>query len=330
MNNAFNAEIPQTPELDSTLDLSVVIAVDGAPDLPGTVSSYRSMLDALNMTYEVICVINDTDDALRRSLDNLTDSWDELAIIGQRAWNDEDAALLRAVNRCRGEYVLTVAGWPELDPASLPALIEAVRDKDMVVAAREGRQASHRNRVLQWIFSKYFGNSVSDIFCRTRIVRREVLEEICGFGVRQHFLPAIASELGYSVTELTLPQADSDAPGTAKFVFKPFAHMRALFDALMLYVVLKFLRRPLRFFGAIGMPILLVGFMITLVYLIGRIFGMMSLADRPGLIFAVLMVVLGIQIIALGLVGEIIVFAKSRKQKQYAVKALIRRGPNDS
>mgnify|MGYP001823384211 CR=1 FL=1 len=56
--------------------------------------------------------------------------------------------------------------------------------------------------------------------------------------------------------------------------------------------------------------------MITLVYLIGRIFGIMSLADRPGLIFAVLMVVLGIQIIALGLVGEISVFANSRKQNR--------------
>jgi len=92
--------------------------------------------------------------------------------------------------------------------------------------------------------------------------------------------------------------------------------------------VLKFLRRPLRFFGAIGLPILLVGFAITMVYLMARIFGAVALADRPGLIFAVLMMVLGIQVIALGLVGEIIVFANNRKLRQYSVKALIRRKPS--
>ncbi|WP_299567671.1 glycosyl transferase family 2 [uncultured Sulfitobacter sp.] len=329
MNRSINKDLPHTPALETALDLSVVFAVDGAPDLPATVGSYRAALDALGVSYEVFCVIDDHDADLRRSLDHLARDWDELVILGQRTWIDEDAALLKAVNRSRGDYVLTLAGWPEIDPDGLARLMDAVHDADMAVAAREGRRASLRNRVLQWIFGRFFGSSVSDIFCRTRIARRIVLEEVSGFGVRQHFLPAIASELGYSVAEVTLPQADDRTPGAATFVFKPFAHMRALFDALMLYVVLKFLRRPLRFFGAIGLPILLAGLVITTVYLMARIFGAVALADRPGLIFAVLMIVLGIQVIALGLVGEIIVFASNRKLNQYSVKALIRHRPSD-
>ncbi len=329
MNRAINNDLPLETAQETALGLSVIIAVDGAPDLPATLASYRPALDALGVTYEVLCVIDDRDTELRQPLDDLAEGWDELTIMGQRTWIDEDAALLKAVNRSRGDYVLTLAGWPEIDPAALTLLMDAAPDADMVLAAREGRRASMRNRVLQWIFARYFGNSVSDIFCRTRIARRTVLEEVSGFGVRQHFLPAIASELGYSVTEVAVPQAAHDAPGAAKFVFKPFAHIRALFDALTLYVVLKFLRRPLRFFGAIGLPILLVGLAITMVYLTARIFGVIALADRPGLIFAVLMIVLGIQVIALGLVGEIIVFANNRKLKQYSVKALIRRDPSD-
>lgn len=326
MNITADERFPDSP----MPALSVIVAVDGAPDLPAALGSYRSALDGLAVPYEVFCVIDERDTALRAALDDLAQGWAELTVMGQRTWIDEDAALLKAVNRSRGERVLTLAGWPEIDPAALPRLMEAAQESDMVLAAREGRPTSWRNRVLQRIFAQYFGNSVSDIFCRTRIARRAVLEEVSGFGVRQHFLPAIASELGYSVTEVDVPQAPSDAPGTAKFVFKPFAHVRALFDALTLYVVLKFLRRPLRFFGAIGLPILLVGLAITLIYLGARIFGSVALADRPGLVFAVLMVVLGIQVIALGLVGEIIVFANNRKLKQYSVKSLIRRSSTDN
>lgn len=329
MNRSIHMDLPRTPAIETALDLSVVVAVDGAPDLSATLGSYRAALDALDVSYQVLCVIDDRDAELRQHLDDLARGWDELVIMGQRTWIDEDAALLKAIHRSRGDHVLTLAGWPEIDPNSLSRLMDAARDADMVVAAREGRQDTWRNRVLQRIFARFFGSSVSDIFCRTRIARRIVLEEVSGFGVRQHFLPAIASELGYSVTEITLPPTDEDAPGAATFVFKPFAHMRALFDAFMLYVVLKFLRRPLRFFGAIGLPILLVGLVITTAYLMARTFGAVALADRPGLIFAVLMIVLGIQVIALGLVGEIIVFANNRKLNQYSIKELIRRQPSD-
>jgi hypothetical protein len=318
----YAQDVTTTRERPPTL--SVIVAVDGAPDLAGAIATYRPALDALNMPYEVFCVIDDRDTELRATLDNLAKDWDALTIMGQRTWIDEDAALLKAVNRSRGEWVMTLAGWPEIDPDALPRLMAAAQKADMAVSSRTGRPASWRNRVVQWSFGRYFGNSVSDIFCRTRIARRAVLEEVSGFGVRQHFLAAIASELGYQVVEVEVPQARSDAPGAATFVFKPFAHFRAFFDALTLYVVLKFLRRPLRFFGAIGLPILLLGLAITLAYLGTRIFGSVPLADRPGLIFAVLMIVLGIQVIALGLVGEIIVFANNRKLKQYSVKSLIR------
>jgi len=89
--------------------------------------------------------------------------------------------------------------------------------------------------------------------------------------------------------------------------------------------VLKFLRRPLRFFGSIGLPIFLLGTLATAVLVTQKFFGE-PLADRPALIFAVLMVVLGIQIVAIGLVGEIIIFANSRRMKQYAVRDIIRQG----
>ena len=103
-----------------------------------------------------------------------------------------------------------------------------------------------------------------------------------------------------------------------------------MFDAMTLFVVLKFLHRPLRFFGAIGLPIFLFGLLVTGALIFGRLFMGSALADRPALIFSTLMIVLGVQIIAIGLVGEIIIFASSRQLKQYKVSTILQRDPGDT
>ncbi|WP_017929755.1 hypothetical protein [Limimaricola hongkongensis] len=323
----MNVTLPEiAPQERAALQLSVLVSVEGAPDLPGTLEMYRPVLSDLKMSYEVLCVVDARDEQMMTQLAALERRWPELTILGQRPWLDEDAGLLAAVKRSRGDRVLTLAGWPEVAPADIAALVGALDHCDMAVAARRGRAGSMRQSALRAMLRTLFGRSVSDLFCRTRAARRPALAEASAFGVRQHFLPAIGSELGYTVTEIDVDQPPADARG-AKFVFKPLGHLRALFDALTLFMVLKFLRRPLRFFGAVGLPVFLLGMVITTVYLVLRIFADVPLADRPGLIFAVLMVVLGLQVIALGLIGEIIIYAHSRRLTQYSVKSVIRKEP---
>ena len=317
---------PLRPE---TLDLSVIVAVDGAPDLPSTLEMYRSALDDLQTSYEVLCAIDGSNEPLLADLLKLAEDWPELMVLGQRPWADEDAALQATVRRAKGSRVLTLAGWPEVAPEALAPLLENQQNADMVVAVREGRSVTGRSRVLQSTLRRLFGRSWDDLFCRTRVATRSVMEEASSFGVRQHFLPTISAELGRSVTEVTVPSAPADTKGAATFVFKPMGHVRALFDAATLYVVLKFLRRPLRFFGSVGLPIFLLGVLITGFYLAIRLFGSVALADRPGLIFGVLMIVLGLQIVAMGLIGEIVIFANSRQMKQYSVKAILRPGAKE-
>lgn len=306
---------------------SVIVAVDALPSLPRMLRMYRPAFDAQDGPYEVFCVVDGRGEALVADLRTLESEWPELMVLAQSPWLDEDAALQSTVKRARGAKILTLAGWAEVAPEDIGKLLDGLETTEMVVAARTGKDSSWRNKVLQRTLRALFGRSVDDLFCRTRAARAEVLDEVCAFGVRQHFLPTIAAELGYTVSEIEVAPAPKGPDGAARFVFKPLGHARAFFDALMLYVVLKFLRRPLRFFGAVGLPIFLLGACITAVYLVMRIFGVWSLADRPGLIFAVLMIVLGLQIIALGLVGEIIIFANSRRMKQYTVKSINRDDP---
>lgn len=308
--------------------LSVIVAAGAMKELPGTLASARAGLDAMGMPYEVICVTDGRDADVMGALSTIQDTWPELVVLGHRPWTDDDAALSIALRRARGSLVLTMAGWPEVKPESLSRLLAELGDSDIVSAVRTGlptgKLQAMRRSAFGRLLARLFGQSPSDPFCRTRLARKAALEDVANFGVRQHFIPVIAGERGYKLHEVELPSASNSETTKTRYVFHLLGHLTAFFDAITLYVVLKFLRRPLRFFGSIGLPIFLLGGVATAVLLAQRLFGN-PLADRPALIFAVLMVVLGIQIVAIGLVGEIIIFANSRRMKQYTVRNIIGR-----
>lgn len=320
----FPSSEPAAPEL------SVIVAVAEVPRLSAMVESYRDALDGLGRSYEFICVTDGAEVEVIAQLEALARTWPNLKVLAQRPWLGDDPAMDTAVWRAQADLVLVLPGWPEVDSTDLSALFEALDDNDMAVAVRrrgepEGSWQKLRKGALDRLLRGLFGHSLTDPFCRVRLARRSVLDDVTGFGVRQHFVPVIAAQRGYRVVETEVKPATLDREA-AQYVFKPMGHLRALIDALALFVVLKFLRRPLRFFGAIGVPLFLIGSIFTAVLVMYRLFGDTPLADRPALIFAVLMVVLGIQIIAIGLVGEIIIFAHSRRMKQYSVRSVIRNG----
>ncbi|MCK0168475.1 glycosyl transferase family 2 [Jannaschia sp. S6380] len=313
------------------LDLSVLVATDADGGVDDTLTRCRAALDGLGLRYELLVIVDGRQAEHLASLRTLAESWDALTVIGQRPWSGEDAALATAVRRSSAELILMLPGWPQVEPADLARLPAALDDHDMVSAVRRGPEGGalqgFRQRLFGRVLRAMFGRAPADPFCRVHLVRRDTLEDVASFGVRQHFLPVIAAHRGHDTAEVTVAPAPSEDAETAGYIFKPLGHVRALFDALTLYVVLTFLRRPLRFFGAIGLPLFLAGAVMTAVLVVQRLLGDTALADRPLLIFAVLMIVLGLQIIAIGLVGEIIVFAGARRMKQYEVAEIITTDP---
>lgn len=321
---------PNVSRLDSVTPVSVVIAANDVPGLSAAVQAYRPALDALGRKYEVIVVTDEAETDTVTALKSVSSDWPELSVIPQRPWSGDDVALATAIRRAHHDLILTLSGWAEIDGADLPKLFEALGDNDMVVAARAGSDTATgfqglRRKLLDRVLTSLSGQNFNDPFCRVRLSRRQAIAEATAFGARQHFIPVVAAERGYRVAEVTVGKA-ADTANRHKYVFKPMGHMRALLDGMSLYVVLKFMRRPMRFFGSIGLPIFLVGLFATLVMVGFRLFGDAALADRPALIAFVLMIVLGAQIIAIGLVGEIMIFANAQKIKQYTVRNLIRDG----
>ena len=312
-----------------TASLSVVVAADGdGKGLSELLSQYRAVLDAREESYEFIVAFDHSASDLAKALETLGETWPQLVSLPQRPWTGEDAALKLALQRAVGDIVMTLPSWPEIDPASIGALRDAVENNDMVVAEREGLDRSAvqklRASATHGLLSVLFKQKFRDVFCRARAGRRDVFLRAAEMGVRQHFLPLIAVSEGYSVKEVSLPTVKA----TGVYKFKPNAHVGALVDVMTLFVGLKFLRRPLRFFGSIGVPLIILGALLVAYLAIERLVFGTPLADRPALVFSVMTLVLGIQIVALGLVGEIIIFSSTRRLRSYEIDEIIRGRPS--
>jgi hypothetical protein len=235
----------------------------------------------------------------------------------------EAAALASGYEQAQGATVLTLPAHLQVDPADIAKVLAGLEGCDMAIGQRSAISSSLGQRIaagtFHWVLKVLFGHALSDLVCRVRACRRQVLDEISVYGVQHHFVPLLAQQQGFNVREVEV------RPGPAGVAVRrsPFAYLGILFDILTLYVLLKFTKKPLRFFGSIGMMVLIPGLLFTAGLAFARLVYGMPLADRPALILGVLMIVLGIQTIALGLIGEIVIFASGRRIKDYTVDKIV-------
>lgn len=314
--------------LEASDVLSVIVPVpdDGDDELTATYRAYRAALDRPHGMVEFIYVLEAGMERALRALNRLHETGEPLVIVVLSRSDGEGASLRSGFESARGDTIVTLPAYPEIDPAALPRVLEALDGCDFVVARRRSLVSSAARSVQLALFHRLirslFGHSFGDLVCRVRACRRPVFEELVGYGTEHHFLPLLAAERGLRIREVDVdPRYRGGTTGSQKGGL--LARMRLALDSLALFVVLKFIRKPLRFFGMIGLPLFLIGLAYTTGLALGRLLFHTPLADRPALILGVLLIVLGIQIVALGLIGEIIIFAAGKRIKDYIVERVI-------
>jgi hypothetical protein len=157
------------------------------------------------------------------------------------------------------------------------------------------------------------GGSFHDLGSGVRAIRRSVLGELPLYGELSRFLPLFAVREGFRVEEIEVPQHAADRRAR---VYSPGVYVRRLLDLLVVFFLIRFREKPLRFFGLVGGTVSFAG-LALLVILGAQRFAGRPLADRPLLVVSVLLIVLGVQGVALGLIGEIIVHAGSKRRTVY-------------
>jgi hypothetical protein len=287
------------------------------PEALDTLGYYLEMLQQLEFRSELTVVATDiTSEAAADVEKVLLQHGISGRVLNLHRDCDESTAIQVGMSASHGELIALLPSYLQSDPANFGSMVAEIDRADYVASWRSPRIDTRRDAFSSSIFNivtrKLTGVPLHDINSGLRLMKREVAESVPIYGDLHRFLPVLAWMQGYRVTEVKtrhLNQRINEGSGV---------YVRRVLDMLTLFFLLKFSRKPLRFFGLIGTTTLMAGTLLTCVVSVQRFFGV-ALSDRPVFLLGILLVVLGVQLFSLGLLGELIIFTHGRKLRNYHV-----------
>jgi glycosyltransferase involved in cell wall biosynthesis len=298
----------------------IVPVVERADDLQSLYRDFAAELDACGEAHEFLFIF---DGAFTPppEIVSLCRERDNVRVLRFARTFGETAALRLGIERSRGDLILTLPAYYQVKPEGLRSLLDQLdAGSDMVVASRSPRLDSRFNRLQSAAFHRLLSGVTDrrfhDIACGVRLMRRPVAEALPLYGDLHRFIPALALREGYLVDEVPVPQHPQDLRTR---LYGPGVYARRLLDIAAFFFLAKFTEKPLRFFGLVGSLFFAAGAFTGLVLLVARLGGQ-GIANRPLLLLAVLLLALGVQLMGLGLVGEIIVHLRAPHRRAYRVR----------
>lgn len=311
------------------VSLSVIIPVGGRQaDLAELYAEYQRELLASGERFEMIFVLDGAQPAAATALQRLKNAGANIIIVGLTRSFGEATALMAGFERSCGKRILILPAYHQIESREIGKLLAGLATADVCIGRRCPRVGGAFERMrraafhglLSWITKV----RVRDVGCGARALKRPVLEEVSLYGDQARFLPVLADRQGFKVTEIEVRQSPRDR---FEGVYRPREYARRLLDIFTVFFLVRFTKRPLRFFGMIGASMFVLGMLVLLELTIERLFGGVALADRPALLLSSLFVVLGLQLFALGLLGELVIFTHARHIKDYQVSEVVEYGP---
>jgi glycosyltransferase involved in cell wall biosynthesis len=291
-------------------DLSVVIPVrNEAPSLEELHRELTATLAAWGRPYEIIIVDDGSTDETFPILAKLQGSDAHLRIIRFRRNFGQTAAFSAGFAHARGRLIVTSDGDLQNDPGDIPRLVAKLEDEqlDIVCGWRRNRKDAFLSRLLpsrmaNGLISWATGVRLHDYGCSLKVFRAEVVKNLKLYGEMHRFIPAIASEQGVAMAEAVVNHRRRKH-GTSKYGIS--RTVRVVLDLLTVKFLLSYSTRPLQIFGLIGLVMLVPGALITAYLAFIKLFMAQSIANRPLLLFGILLVSTGVQLLTLGLLAEL-------------------------
>jgi glycosyltransferase involved in cell wall biosynthesis len=306
-------------------ELSVVIPIHNeAPALPELVSELLKTLTEWGRSFEIIVVDDGSTDESFEVLTRLQQADGRLRVIRFRRNFGQTAAFAAGFAQARGRLIATSDGDLQNDPHDIPTMVDWIEQGfDIVCGWRRKRQDSLSRRlpsmVANWLISAVTQVRLHDYGCSLKVFRAEVIKPLKLYGEMHRFLPAIASEQGVAIKEVEVHHRPRKYGRSNYGISRT---IRVVLDLLTVKFLLSYSTRPLQIFGLIGLAMLLPGVAITgwLAYL--RLTGVAAIANRPLLLFGILLVFTGVQLLTLGLLAELIArtYHESQDKPTYVIR----------
>ncbi len=305
-------------------ELSVVIPLyNEEQSLRELYESLRSSLGKIGR-YEIIFVDDGSTDGSMRILHEIRHRDRRVKVIRFRRNFGKSAALSAGFQQADGTFVVTMDADLQDDPAEIPNLLHEVKKGFDLVS---GWKKKRRDPITKTIPSRFF-NFVTrvmtriplhDFNCGLKAYRKEVVKDIRVYGELHRYIPVLAHWQGYKVGEHPVVH-HRRRYGKSKFGMGRF--WRGFLDLLTVIFTTRYMQRPLHLFGAWGIVFALAGFGIDLYLAILKFAEGMSLSNRPLFMGGILLIIVGVQFISVGLLGELITRTRNTSEHQYSIREI--------
>jgi glycosyltransferase involved in cell wall biosynthesis len=313
------------------IELSVVIPVYN--ESPNLVELHRELTESLGQwgeSYELLFVDDGSADDSFAILERLAAADPHVRVVRFRRNFGQTAAFSAGFAYARGKVIVTSDGDRQNDPRDIPALVERLRSGyDIVCGWRRDRKDTWLTRrvpsmIANTLISRATGVELHDYGCSLKAFRSEVVKPLRLYGEMHRFIPAIASEMGVRVDEMVVNHRARTA-GSSKYGLS--RTVRVILDLLTVKFLLKYATRPLQIFGLVGLSMGAVGGLILAYLAFVRLVMRQGIAERPLLLFGVLLVFTGVQLLTFGLLAEMQArtYYESQDKPTYVVRDVIER-----
>lgn len=305
--------------------LSIVIPVfNEEENIPILADEIRRALEPQGMVYEVIAVDDGSTDGSWSRLEAVRAADPRWILVALRRNFGQTAALSAGFDHARGKVIVPLDGDLQNDPADIPRLLALAAEYDIVSGWRKNRQDRFLSRRLpsllaNWLISRVTGIRLHDYGCTLKAYRREVVEHLRLYGEMHRFIPAIASWMGITIVEVETHHRPRRF-GRSKYGIT--RTVRVVLDLITVKFLLSFATRPIQVFGMLGVGAVGTGVAIGAYLTALKLFLGAQIGGRPLLFLAVLLIVVGVQFVVMGLLGEMLVrvYHESQRKPIYMVK----------
>ncbi len=310
--------------------LSIVLPIyNEAESLPDLLEELAPVLEATGSTFEIICVDDGSRDNSFAELKKLRAQDERVRVVRFRRNFGQTAAFAAGFDRAQGDIIVTMDADLQNDPADIPKLLAKIDEGYDVVSGwrvkrwQEGFASLITRKVpsamANWLISTGTGVPLHDYGCALKAYRSEVVKSINLYGDLHRFIPAIASYYGVSVAEVPVNYRSRQF-GRSKYGIGRIT--RVLLDLLTVRFLLSYSTRPIQIFGLMGLGSFGLGALIGIYLTFMKLAYSADLVDRPLLLLAILLVMVGVQFITMGLLGEMIsrTYHESQNKSIYTVR----------
>jgi len=291
----------------------------------------KQVMESSGETFEMVLVDDGSNDGTFPLLREIAAVDSRVTVVKLRRNFGQTAGLAAGFDHARGEYIIAMDGDLQHDPSDIPIYLEKVAEGyDIVSGWRKNRIDNFwmrriPSRIANWMMAKLSGVDIHDFGTTFKAYRREILEQVPLYGELHRFIPALASWHGASIVEVPIRNVNRERGASHYGISRTF---RVFFDLITIRFLLKYLARPLHFFGTVGMIGIMTSFAIAAWLLWGKVIHSVSIMGNhaPLMTFAVLLFQAGLTMLAFGLLGEMQVrhYHEPARRAPYSVERVLR------